>query len=88
MQPGLRLVVDLDRPGAGSDYILNYLAQSGVNIIGSEDPPAALKDHWVATIHPDLSNAIREIFPKLLKSQSGGDMTLPLTIGDANSALL
>ena len=74
-------------PGAGDDFLLNYLAKSGVQIIGSQTPPAGVEDHWVASIHTDLLSAVQSALPDLLDGKGGLDLPVPLVISDQNDNL-
>lgn len=74
-------------PGAGNEFLLDYLAKSDIHIIGSQTPPAGVEDHWVASVHTDLLAAVQESLPKLLNGEGGLDLHLPLVISDQNEAL-
>lgn len=74
-------------PGAGDASLLEYLAQKGINIIGSVPPPADLKDHWVATISGDRLEAVRQAWDGIINQQPAGDQNMPLAISDRNEAL-
>ena len=75
-------------PGVGDEDLLNYLAQAGVNIIGSGPAPAALKTNWVASIEGDYENALEEALPKLLSGEPGARFSPALGISDVNPDLL
>ena len=40
-------------PGAGDETLLDYLAQAGVNLIGSGTAPEQLRSSWIASIRVD-----------------------------------
>lgn len=61
-------------PGAGDSTLLDYLAQSGISIIGSSSPPDNLQQNWVATIQPDYASLLQDILPNLLGEQAGNDL--------------
>ena len=74
-------------PGVGSDELFTYLADQGVNIIAGVDPPAGVKEHWVATIKTDTSAAVKSLLPKLLAGQGGATLEAPLVMDNRNPDL-
>jgi hypothetical protein len=74
-------------PEAGDGTLLEYLAQAGVNLIGSGSPPATLRSSWIASIQLDVSSAIRQIWPRLMSGEQGIQMSAPLVLADQNPAL-
>lgn len=74
-------------PGTGDAALLEYLAGKGVNLIGSEPPPEALKDHWIATISSDWQESVRLAWDSLINKQNSASQGTPLTISDRNEAL-
>lgn len=56
-------------PGVDQEGIYGYIAQAGVNIIGSVAPPAEAEDRWIASIQADWLPAALEIIPGLLQGQ-------------------
>ena len=74
-------------PGAGDDSLLEYLAQAGVNLIGSSPPPVTVQNQWVATLQTDSVSAVRKLWPDLLKGQGGANLESPIYIRDANEKL-
>jgi hypothetical protein len=72
---------------AGDEALRNYLAEKGVELIGSESPPAGLEASWVASLQLNLLPIVSEALPALLSSESGLDLTAPLEIGAINEAL-
>ena len=74
-------------PGADDPEILDYLAKAGVNMIGSSAPPPEVQDHWVASIRPQLLDAVKEAWPQLMDGEGGFSLETPLVISDQNPAL-
>jgi hypothetical protein len=74
-------------PGAGDETLLEYLAQAGVNLIGSGSAPENLRSNWIASIRVDESSAIRQIWPRLLSGEKGIQLSVPLVLADQNPAL-
>jgi hypothetical protein len=74
-------------PGAGDDSLLEYLAQAGVDLIGSGTAPQNLRSNWVASIRVDEAGAIRQIWPRLMSGEKGIEISAPLVLADQNLAL-
>lgn len=75
-------------PGAGDDFLLQYLAQAGINLIAGVPTPAELQGQWVATLGFDLAAALRQAWPDLLAGKGGLEFEPPLTIENINPAIL
>jgi hypothetical protein len=67
---------------------LAYLAQAGVNLIGSGPPPAGSLDHWVVSIRPDWESAVRQAWTRLAAGEAGFNQPAPLGLADRNESLL
>ena len=74
-------------PGAGDETLLEYLAQAGVNLIGSGTALERLRSNWVASIRVDEAGAIRQIWPRLMSGEQGIQLSAPLVLADQNPAL-
>ena len=74
-------------PGAGDVTLLEYLAESNVNIIGSISPPVQLQDQWVATIQVDLEEAAREAIPRILNGEGGQVIMGSVQFSNPNESL-
>lgn len=74
-------------PGSGSEFLFEYLAQNGVNIIGGTPPPDAVKNNWIASVQVDLSAAVKEIWTRILNGESGIEVTAPINISHRNEIL-
>jgi hypothetical protein len=75
-------------PGAGDETLLEYLAQAGVNLIGSGTPPATQRSNWVASIMMDETSALRLVWPRLMAGEKGIQISSPLVLGEINQDLL
>lgn len=75
-------------PGVGEEGMVTTLAQAGINLIGVEPPPAAIRDQWVASIHPSYPDSLRAIWPNLMAGQSAANLPAKLEISDVNPELL
>jgi hypothetical protein len=74
-------------PGTGDETLLEYLAQAGVDLIGSGTAPETLRSHWVASIRVDEASAIRQIWPRLMGGEKSIQLNVPLVLADQNPAL-
>lgn len=76
-------------PGVADLFLLEYLRDAGVNIIGSEPPPAdALRPHWIASVQFDQVAALRQFWPELLSASGGRVVEMPLALTNVNPELL
>jgi hypothetical protein len=74
-------------PGAGDEGLLNYLAEAGVNIIGSAPPPDQVRSRWVASIQADWAAALRAAWPQLIRGQGNMELESALQLTDRNENL-
>ncbi|MCJ7533765.1 MAG: hypothetical protein MUO64_22415 [Anaerolineales bacterium] len=74
-------------PGAGDETLLAYLAQAGVNLIGSQPGPQALRNQWVASIHADPIPLIQKLWPDLISGSAEAILPIPITFSEANPTL-
>jgi hypothetical protein len=74
-------------PGVGDESLLNYLAEAGVNIIGSAPPTAQVQNRWVASIQVDWAQAVREAWSRLMNGETGLSLAGPLQLTDRNETL-
>jgi len=74
-------------PAASDAALLEYLAQAGLNLIGSAPPPESLKDRWIATIQTDLVAGLEQLWPGLVNGQGGTALPTPIVITDRNETL-
>jgi hypothetical protein len=75
-------------PGIGETFLPGYLAQAGVNMIGGGSPAESLRPHWIASIRLDQAEAIRQLWPQLIKGEGGISVSAPVVITDVNPDLL
>jgi hypothetical protein len=73
--------------GAADPFLLEYLAQAGVNLIGSSPPPASVKERWIATIQPDWLAGLSQVWELWANGQPPTVNSLPLALVDVNEAL-
>jgi len=74
-------------PQVSDPTLLEYLAQAGVNLIGSTPPPESVKERWIATIQTDLLAGVERLWPDLVSGQGGITLPAPIVITDRNEAL-
>lgn len=74
-------------PGAGDDELLAYLAEAGVQLIGTSSPPPDAQDQWIASITPDVIPTLIIMWPDLLAGKGGLSQPASLTISEINPEL-
>jgi hypothetical protein len=74
-------------PGAGDEALLEALAEAGIDLIAGQTPPAALQEHWIATLKSSPLPALRQLWPDLMAGKGGASLPLTLEIGDVNPDL-
>ena len=75
-------------PGAGDQAMLNFLAQSGIDILSSGVPSETLRPNWVASLNTDVLALVQSLIPDLLQGSGGRDLPLPVAITEINPELL
>lgn len=74
--------------GAASDGLLEYLAQSGVQLIGDQPPSPAVQGQWVASIQSNIADSLRAAWERIMSGESGFLVSAPLSIQAYNEELL
>jgi hypothetical protein len=74
-------------PGAYDPELLDYLAQSGFNILASVPPPAGLQNNWVASLGPDYLEPLREHWSGFIQGNPGAKYPVGLQIEGTNDNL-
>lgn len=74
-------------PGALTADQVSSLAGAGINIIGSEDPPAGVNANWIATVEADWLTPLEEVWNGLLAGEAGVALDVDLVINDRNQEL-
>lgn len=75
--------------GAGDEALLLYLVEADVNLLGGNvEMPKEIADHWIASLHFDLDQAIQEYWPSFIAATAGERIQVPLTITNPNPELL
>jgi len=74
-------------PGAGDQALLTYIAEADINIIGSSQPPEAIRDHWVASIQPDYLQALQQVWPELVNGTGAAELPTTIEIDAVNASL-
>ncbi|MBN2503184.1 MAG: hypothetical protein JXB38_20570 [Anaerolineales bacterium] len=72
-------------PGVGDTTLLEYLAQSGVAIIGTGVPPENVQASWVASIQPDYGVVLEEIAGRAMSEFVSGDYPTGYRMTNINS---
>lgn len=58
--------------------------EKAVALIGTMNPPDALKSQWAATIHFDLPAALRQAWPEIAAGKGGMAVDAPLLVDNVN----
>jgi len=76
-------------PGAGDDSMLSVLAQAGISIIGSSEPPEAARTSWALSLTIDPLPLVQEYVRGLLEGniEAGQTATAPIQFTEINSTL-
>ena len=74
-------------PGMADSFLMEYLAQAGVNLIGADTPPAGVQNNWIASVQTDLVSSVKEVWPRLVNGEGGISLELPLIITNRNAGL-
>ncbi len=76
-------------PQAGDEAMLSILAQAGVNIIGSGEPPANVTSSWVVSMSTDPLSFIQEQVAGLLDGNltGGQSLVVPIQFTNINPAI-
>ncbi|HSQ27224.1 MAG TPA: hypothetical protein VLM80_08860 [Anaerolineales bacterium] len=70
------------------DWLLEYLAQAGVQLIGDEPPSPAIQEQWVATIQIELASAVQAAWERMMAGERAFQVNAPLSIANPNEELL
>lgn len=74
-------------PGVGDTVLFEYLAQNGINMIGTLTPPGGMSAHWIATLRSDWQTSLRQAWEQAVGGQSSDGSVPVLAITDVNEAL-
>ncbi|MBC8505494.1 MAG: hypothetical protein ISR58_03725 [Anaerolineales bacterium] len=75
-------------PGAGDGILLNFLAQSGIQIIGGDTPPDDIRDAWIATLGFSSLDAFYTFWPEFSAGADGQNVSVPISISNINANIL
>lgn len=76
-------------PEIANEDLYQALADAGMNIIGTGEPPPGLKDHWVASIGAgDPIETVGSLWSDLIQGEGGVQVDLPITLQNVNPDLL
>ena len=74
-------------PALADEALLLYLAQAGVNLIGSGAPPASVQNNWIASIGVDWVSAVQEAWSNWSDGEAFGGGSSALTLSNQNPNL-
>ncbi len=75
-------------PDIATPDIISYMAQNGVNLISQTLPREDIRPNWVASIQPDLTSSLQNIFATLVAGKGGQVVPTILSLSDVNPDLL
>lgn len=73
--------------GVEEPFLVDYLINAGLNIIGSATPTDAHRPHWIASIQANQAEALRQFWTELLSANGGQVIETPLVLTDVNPDL-
>jgi hypothetical protein len=68
--------------------LLTYAAEQGMNLIGTQTPPEAVRPQWIVTIGSDLGGTVRTLWPDLMAGKAGVSVKMKPGLMDINSSLV
>jgi hypothetical protein len=71
-------------PGIGDDSLYTYLAEAGVNLIGTTSPVTSTESSWIASITTDPTSVVIENWPQILAGGNSLNLSAPLTFSYIN----
>ncbi len=75
-------------PEIATPDLLFYMAQEDMLLISQALPSQDIRSSWIASIQPDLTSALKSIFPDLVAGKGGQVAPTPLFLTDVNPDLL
>jgi hypothetical protein len=75
-------------PALATSDLMLYMADRDLLLLGQSLPDEAIKSSWVASIQPDLTAAIQQIYPELVAGKGGQNVPTPLFLTEVNSDIL
>ena len=64
------------------------MANLGMTILGSGNPPAGVEANWAATISSDVAGTLETIWPEIMAGQSAGEAFAEITLTNVNPDLV
>jgi hypothetical protein len=75
-------------PEIATHNLLSYMAQNGMLLISQTLPGEEMRPNWIASIQPDLTAALQNLFPQLVAGNGGQVVPTPLFLTEVNPDLL
>lgn len=75
-------------PEAASLDLLNYLASSGLVLVGGTTPPDTVRTRWAATVKQDFLTPLNTIWGDLMSGQGGKVIDASIQLTDINNSIL
>jgi len=74
-------------PPLADEALFSYLAQAGVNLIGSGAPPASVQNNWITSIEVNWASAMQDAWTNWIIGEASGEGSSALTLSYQNPNL-
>jgi hypothetical protein len=71
-------------PGAADPVLIQFLADEGMILIGTTQPPEGLSSRWAATVRYSVLPVLNESLDAILAGQGGANLPLSLVVENVN----
>ena len=68
--------------------VYSQMAGLGMTLLGSGNPPDAVKDSWAATVQSDVAGTLASIWPDIMDGQGAGEVFVEITLTNVNAAIV
>jgi hypothetical protein len=75
-------------PDISDPALIEYLAQSGIQVIGGVTPPESASGSWLLAVRHGLLDVLRQTLPLVLQGGSQGQLRAYLSFEEVNPALV
>ena len=75
-------------PGAMDPDFMAALVSQEVAMIGTQAPPEAVAGNWIATVSVDVTNALDQVWPKVIAGEGGQQASAAVNLQDINASWL
>jgi hypothetical protein len=68
--------------------VYTQMADLGMTLLGSGNPPEAVKGQWAATVQSDVTGTLVTIWPEIIAGRSAGEVFAEITLTNVNPDLV